>query len=194
MVFTKKTKIILKIILFLCVAALIFALVAYLLTHRFNPLRNQPDEIVVYKYGTTHTLTPADEEFGVLYQQLHDAWEVEWNDRRSLDGYKGNLLGYAECFFDSGLAIQVKYHVTQISGGIGTSGYEYDDIVFLLDYPKTFPPDISDMEKSDVMNLPVGGNYYPVYYASHGSLYRFSFAHYRFPREAKEYILQNFND
>ena len=175
------------------VLVIILIFVSVNLIFRFDPLRNQPDEIVVYKYGTTYTLTPADEAFQVLYQQLRDAWKVEWKEQLMLDSYKSNLEESDIFFFDSGLAIQVKYNKTQTARGIGTAGSKYDNLIFLLDFPQELTSEMSELDRSAIESL-IHKDDYVVYYSSRESPYNLSFIHYNYPQEAKDYILQHFND
>ena len=154
------------------VLVIILIFVSVNLCFHFDPLRKRPDEIVVYKYGTTYTLTPADEAFQVLYHQLRGAWEVKWNEQLALDSYADNyLLGYAEYFFDSGLAVQVKYDQTQTTKGAKTVGSKYDSLIFILDTPKQLPSDISEIDRNAIMDLPFVENEYPVYYKNKNEQY-----------------------
>lgn len=173
---------------------LLIALAVILPQFCFNPLGKQPDEIVVYKYGQTHTLAPDDEAYQTLYQYLHDAWEVKGNDFKLQNAEKGNLLGYADIFFDSGLVVQAKYNNTQTSWGVGSANSKYDNLVFLLDYPKEIPSDMSAAAREVVPELLKKNEYYDVYYSNQESIYCESFLFYSYPQEAKDYILQNFND
>ena len=189
---SKKKRILLFSVIGAVVAILLISLATSLI-FRFDPLRKTPDEIIVYKYGKTYNLTPADESFQILYQQLRSAWEVSWNEQMALDSYKGNLGNDADIFFDSGLAIQVKYHRMQAATGWGATGSRYNDMVFLLDYPQDSSSEMSELDNSSIKDLLHKDNYL-VYYSNREAYYTLSFIHFKFPQEAKAYILQTFNE
>ena len=186
-----------KVMLFLSIIAAIMVLWLLIRTiylfFCFNPMYKKPAEMVVYKYGQTYQLTRDDEEYQVLYQQLHDAWKVDdiWTE----NAVKGNLVGYEDYFFDSGLVVQVNYNTTQTARGAGNWGAQYDNLVFLLDYPQELPSDIRVEDKEIIMiDLLRKGDHYLVYYSKKDESYDSSFRSYHYPQEAKDYILQNFND
>lgn len=120
-------------------AALALWLVLFEIPFFFTPLRFTPQEITVYRYGESVTLSKSDAEFQGLYHRLRDAGKGTFAHLLShdviMDSHKGNLL-FSEDekqFCDRAIVVYVKYGSLQKGRLPGSAGDEYDLVAFVMD-------------------------------------------------------------
>ncbi|MFR1436203.1 MAG: hypothetical protein ACLSS9_13440 [Acutalibacteraceae bacterium] len=126
----------------LCAIVLLAAvlwLIIFEIPFFFTPLRFMPQEITVYRYGESVTLTDSDAEFHKLYHRLRDAGKGTiahlFSEDAIMDSHIGNTVFYnEEAFFcDQAIVVYVKYDSMQKGRLLKTAGDEYDLVAFVMD-------------------------------------------------------------
>ena len=105
----------------------------------FTPLRFTPQEITVYRYGESVTLTKSDTDFHKLYHRLRDAGKGTiahlFSEDAIMDSQKGNTMFSHEekMFCNQAIVAYVKYHSMQQGRLLKTAGDEYNLVAFVMD-------------------------------------------------------------
>ena len=105
----------------------------------FTPLRFTPQEIKVYRYGESVTLTKSDTEFHKLYHRLRAAGKGTithlFSEDAIMDSHKGNTMfsNDEELFCDQAIVVYVKYNSMQKGRLLKTAGDEYNLVAFVMD-------------------------------------------------------------
>ena len=105
----------------------------------FTPLRFTPQEITVYRYGESVTLTKSDTDFHKLYHRLRDAGKGTiahlFSEDAIMDSHKGNTMFSHEekMFCNQAIVAYVKYHSMQQGRLLKTAGDEYNLVAFVMD-------------------------------------------------------------
>jgi len=99
----------------------------------FTPLRNEPDEILVYKYGEAVRLVPQDKAFKKIYKELNryapaDRFWCSVATHRT-------LVEYQPTIFESGIAVRCIYNKYQHGVGFGSNSDKFKEVFFLLSIP-----------------------------------------------------------
>lgn len=109
----------------------------------FTPLRFTPQEITVYRYGESVTLTKSDAEFHRLYHYLREAGKGTFAHLFSqdaiMDSYRGNTMfsNEEDLFCDQAIVAYVKYDSMQKGRLPVTVGVEYNLVAFVMDGEKS---------------------------------------------------------
>ena len=99
----------------------------------FAPLRNKPDEILVYKYGEAVRLIPQDKAFKKIYKGLNryaPADRFWWSFATH-----SSLADYQPIAFESGIVVRCIYYKYQHGIGIGSNSDKFKEVFFLLYIP-----------------------------------------------------------
>ncbi len=105
----------------------------------FTPLRFTPQEITVYRYGESVTLTKSDTTFHKLYHRLRDAGKGTiahlFSEDAIMDSHKGNtkFSNDEELFCDQAIVVYVKYNSIQQGRLLKTAGDECNLVAFVMD-------------------------------------------------------------
>ena len=114
-------------------------LIIFEIPYFFTPLRFTPQEITVYRYGESVTLTKSDIEFYKLYHRLRDAGKGTiahlFSEDLIMDSHKGNLTFSNEeaMFCDRAIVVYMKYNSMQKGRLPGAAGVKYNLIAFVMD-------------------------------------------------------------
>lgn len=153
----------------------------------FTPLRFPPQEMTVYRYGESVTLTPSDIEFYRLYFRLRSAGKGTIAHVISEDVIMDSYYGFFEFeddepyFCDEAIVVYARYDSVQTGRLLGSSGEKYNLVAFAM-----------DGKQSDAVNTYLtrwSGNVCALYKNTNGSreTYR-TFANYGSLDKAADYI------
>lgn len=142
----------------------------------FVPLRNRPDQIVVYKYGETAAYKPEDTAFQDLYKLLKPCVNATISD------YVSGKVGLAEMrtmivpdpYMTDAMMIRVTYNQEQNTRFLGDNPYK--DVYYILDSPE------------DLVSPYYGYDYYIVYETLDREGHYCAMTKIPFPQKAKEYV------
>ena len=105
----------------------------------FTPLRFPPQEITVYRYGESVTLTKSDMEFYKVYHRLREAGNGTvahlFSEDVIMDSYTGNHIfsDEEEWFCNRAIVVYMKYNSIQKGRALGAVGDKYNLVAFAMD-------------------------------------------------------------
>ena len=149
----------------------------------FDPLRNKPDTIEVYKYGQKYEFHNGDKEYSDIYKLLHrySKGTISTIPNTITASYKWSYGYLVQEYFDNGMAVRVSYNTIQKDSRFGSHGESYDTLVFLLNSSEhNYKQDVPDPE-------------YSVPYATtgHNEGYYWVIINFPYPRSVERYVVNN---
>jgi len=143
-----------------------------------TPLRNRPNEILVYKYGEAVRLVPKDEAFKKIYKGLK-SYGIGSPTQRIYAGSYDVVKMFNESPFYNGIAVWCIYNRTQMFIGVGSNFDLFNEITFMFVEWR----DDWGIEKKD---RPIATYYTDIPYDSY--TYNGGIGKYKYPWDVEEYI------
>ena len=178
-----------KKMLLIPLGALILASMIYLVffcdLFFFNPIRNKPDELIVYHYGEQTVYTKETQEFQQLYHAFRSQSGTTVLDMLSRGIVQASYRGTYDIYehMEKHLAVKFVYHQTQKGFLQGSYNEEYCEIIYPLgDY---FIADPSTTGNSK--------EHYSPYYVDPQGDSQYVFYNYPFPEKANDWLMTKFD-
>ena len=149
----------------------------------FDPLRNKPDTIEVYKYGQKYEFHNGDKEYNDIYRLLHRYSKGTINqflyDINASNEWSYNNL--VPEYLEDGIAVRIIYNTTQQDSRPGGWNSPYNILVFLLN------------NKNHNYNQEVNDSGYSVPYEETGRNEGYSsvITHFPYPKKLEKYAANN---